>query len=118
MTVRSGYDDDLRLAHVIADQVDGMTTTRFKSLDVALRIAAANPERMQFENFAGEVLVNPGILVAPRLDALARHAVGADRPVLIEVANHRRMHFGSGEHVGEAAHDMGPDRPVFERGDK
>lgn len=34
MTIRSGYDDDLRLAHVIADQVDGLTTSRFKSLDL------------------------------------------------------------------------------------
>ncbi|MBC7291588.1 MAG: histidinol-phosphatase [Actinotalea sp.] len=34
MTIRSGYDDDLRLAHVIADQVDGLTTSRFKALDL------------------------------------------------------------------------------------
>jgi histidinol-phosphatase len=34
MTIRSGYDDDLRLAHVIADQVDGLTTSRFKAMDL------------------------------------------------------------------------------------
>ena len=28
------YDDDLRLAHVIADQVDGHTMSRFKALDL------------------------------------------------------------------------------------
>ncbi|MEW1956271.1 histidinol-phosphatase [Kineococcus sp. NPDC059986] len=28
------YDDDLRLAHVIADQVDGLTTDRFKAQDL------------------------------------------------------------------------------------
>ena len=34
MTVRTGYDDDLRLAHVIADQVDSQTMDRFRSLDL------------------------------------------------------------------------------------
>ena len=34
MTVRPGYDDDLRLAHVIADQVDSVTMSRFKALDL------------------------------------------------------------------------------------
>lgn len=34
MTVRTGYDDDLRLAHVIADQVDSQTMGRFRSLDL------------------------------------------------------------------------------------
>lgn len=29
-----GYDDDLRLAHVIADQVDSVTTERFRALDL------------------------------------------------------------------------------------
>lgn len=31
---RSGYDDDLRLAHVIADQVDSTTMARFKAQDL------------------------------------------------------------------------------------
>jgi histidinol-phosphatase len=30
------YDDDLRLAHVIADQVDGLTTDRFKAADLSV----------------------------------------------------------------------------------
>ncbi|WP_146929493.1 histidinol-phosphatase [Cellulomonas xylanilytica] len=34
MSLRPGYDDDLRLAHVIADQVDGMTMSRFKAQDL------------------------------------------------------------------------------------
>ena len=34
MTVRPVYDDDLRLAHVIADQVDSMTMSRFRSQDL------------------------------------------------------------------------------------
>jgi histidinol-phosphatase len=29
-----GYDDDLRLAHVIADQVDALTTSRFLAVDL------------------------------------------------------------------------------------
>ena len=34
MSLRPGYDDDLRLAHVIADQVDAMTMSRFKAQDL------------------------------------------------------------------------------------
>ena len=34
MSLRTGYDDDLRLAHVIADQVDALTMSRFKALDL------------------------------------------------------------------------------------
>ena len=34
MAVRRGYDDDLRLAHVIADQVDSQTMERFRSIDL------------------------------------------------------------------------------------
>ncbi|NMR20812.1 histidinol-phosphatase [Cellulomonas fimi] len=34
MTFRTGYDDDLRLAHVIADQVDSLTMSRFKAQDL------------------------------------------------------------------------------------
>ncbi len=34
MSLRPGYDDDLRLAHVIADQVDSVTMSRFKALDL------------------------------------------------------------------------------------
>lgn len=34
MSLRPGYDDDLRLAHVIADQVDSWTMSRFKAQDL------------------------------------------------------------------------------------
>lgn len=34
MTTRAQYDDDLRLALVIADQVDSLTMSRFKALDL------------------------------------------------------------------------------------
>ena len=30
----TGYDDDLRLAHVLADQADELTMRRFKALDL------------------------------------------------------------------------------------
>ena len=36
MITRPRYDDDLRLAHVIADQVDGLTTSRFRAQDLAV----------------------------------------------------------------------------------
>jgi histidinol-phosphatase len=32
--VVTGFDDDLRLAHVLADQADSLTTQRFKALDL------------------------------------------------------------------------------------
>ena len=32
----AGYDDDLRLAHVIADQVDGLTMSRFLAADLQI----------------------------------------------------------------------------------
>jgi histidinol-phosphatase len=35
--VHRGYDDDLRLAHVIADAVDGLTTSRFRARDLDVR---------------------------------------------------------------------------------
>jgi histidinol-phosphatase len=34
MTLSPGYDDDLRLAHVMADQVDSVTMARFKAQDL------------------------------------------------------------------------------------
>jgi len=34
MSLHTGYDDDLRLAHVIADQVDALTLSRFKAQDL------------------------------------------------------------------------------------
>jgi histidinol-phosphatase len=34
--VRAGYDDDLRLAHVVADAADAITTERFRALDLAV----------------------------------------------------------------------------------
>ncbi|MGO1317335.1 MAG: histidinol-phosphatase [Cellulomonadaceae bacterium] len=38
----SRYDDDLRLAHVIADQVDSLTMSRFKALDLAVETKPDN----------------------------------------------------------------------------
>src|SRR5690625_7740756 len=36
MTMRAGYADDLQLAHVIADQVDALTMSRFKAMDLQI----------------------------------------------------------------------------------
>src|SRR5690625_6469290 len=36
MTMRAGYADDLQLAHGIADQVDALTMSRFKAMDLQL----------------------------------------------------------------------------------
>lgn len=40
MTMRPGYDDDLRLAHVIADQVDAVTMARFRAQDLQVETKA------------------------------------------------------------------------------
>lgn len=37
MSLHRGYDDDLRLAHVIADQVDDLTMKRFRALDLQVQ---------------------------------------------------------------------------------
>lgn len=42
MTASSSYDDDLRLAHVIADQVDALTMSRFKALDLRVETKPDN----------------------------------------------------------------------------
>jgi histidinol-phosphatase len=40
MDMRTGYDDDLRLAHVIADQVDAVTMSRFRAQDLRVNTKA------------------------------------------------------------------------------
>jgi len=72
--------------------------------DVALRIAAADTERVQLENFAGEIFVDTlvGVDTRNRVDA---HGSG-----IVEVVEHRRMGFDGDQHVGETPEHMGADR--------
>jgi hypothetical protein len=71
---------------------------------VGLRIAAADTERVEFENFTGEILVQPFVAVD------ARNRVGAHRADIVEVIKHRRMAFDGDQHVGEAPKHVGADR--------
>ena len=65
--------------------------------DVGLGIAAADAERVQFQDFTSEVFIEPALAV------LARTRVRADRLLVIEKEQHRRMMFHRQQHVGEAA---------------
>ena len=75
-----------------------------KARDVGLRITTADTERVQFENFAGEILVQPLIAI----DSGDR--TGPHGARIVEVMQHRRMAFDSGEHVGKTPEHMGADR--------
>ena len=68
-----------------------------ESDDVILGVAAAHAERMQFQNFAGEIFVEaPGAV-----DAGDR--VRAHRNGLVEIEQHCRMAFGGQQQIGEPA---------------
>ena len=56
MTIRSGYDDDLRLAHVIADQVDSVTMSRFKAQDLRVETKPDRTPVSDADRTAEEVL--------------------------------------------------------------
>src|SRR5262249_8619727 len=71
-----------------------------KTRDIGLRIAAADAERVQFENLAGEVLVQTLVTI----DAGDR--IRAHRFRVIEVVQHGRMAFDRGQHVSKGAEDV------------
>src|SRR5262249_24127012 len=71
-----------------------------KTRDIGLRIAAADAERVQFENLAGEVLVQTLVTI----DAGDR--IRAHRFRVIEVGQHGRMAFDRGQHVSKGAEDV------------
>ena len=76
---------------------------------VVLRIAAADAERMQFENFAGEVFVQSAVAVFPG----AR--IRAQRLLVVEKEQHRRMLLDRLQHVAETPEHIGADRLALER---
>src|SRR5262249_29034625 len=75
-----------------------------KTRYIGLRISAADAERVQFENLAGEVLVQTLVTI----DAGDR--IRAHRFRVIEVKQHGRMAFDRGQHVSEGAEDARPYR--------
>ena len=50
------YDDDLRLAHVIADQVDSHTMSRFKALDLSVESKPDNTPVSDADRAAEEII--------------------------------------------------------------
>ena len=76
---------------------------------VVLRIAAVDAERMQFENFAREIFVQPALAVLPG----AR--IRPQRLLVVEEEQHRRMLLDRLQHVGETPEHIRPDRFALER---
>ena len=76
---------------------------------VVLRITAADAERMQFQDFAGEIFVQSAVAVFPG----AR--IRAQRLLVVEKEQHRRMLLDRLQHVGETPEHVRPDRLALER---
>ncbi len=90
-------------------------------LHIGLRVAAIDAKRMQFEDFAGEVLVDAARSPAAGQTARAARvlrslAVGADGEPIVEIDDHARMLRRCAQHIGEAAPDMRSDGVFLERG--
>src|SRR5882672_11263075 len=83
-----------------------------KRLDVLLGIAAIDAERVQLEDLASEILVEP--LVA----ALAERRARPDRLDVVEIEAHRRMARDGEQHIGEASGDVRADRLALESADE
>lgn len=56
MVIRTGYDDDLRLAHVIADQVDAVTMSRFGARDLHVETKADSTPVTDADRQAEEIV--------------------------------------------------------------
>ena len=60
-----------------------------ESSDILLRVAAINAQRVQLENFAGEILVEPELLIrATAIRAFAELRVRSNRALIVKVDNH------------------------------
>ncbi len=66
MSIRTGYDDDLRLAHVIADQVDGLTMSRFRALDLHVETKPDTTPVSDADRTAEEIVRSQLSRVRPR----------------------------------------------------
>jgi hypothetical protein len=95
-----------------------------KGGDIILRVAAVDAQRMQFENFASQVLIDaelalgfvgralPGL--APRRE-LRQLGILADRILIVEKADHCGVLLYRGQQVDESAIDVRSDRLVLQR---
>ena len=78
-------------------------------------VAAGDPERVQFENLARKVLIDPQAMLARApLGALREQRIRADRGLIVEVQQHRRMARRGEQQVREAAEHPRPDRLALE----
>ena len=75
---------------------------------VVLPVVGPDPERVQFQHLARQVLVQPA--PAP----LARGRVRPDGPILVQIDEHHRMGDRGPEQVGEARADVRTDRLALE----
>src|SRR5205807_5740194 len=72
--------------------------------DVVLCIPGAHAERMQLEDLAPEILVQPGLVDQ------AGDRLRSDRAEIVEVNEHRRMPLDRLQHVAKTAEHMRADR--------
>ncbi|MCL3862656.1 histidinol-phosphatase [Actinotalea sp. K2] len=66
MTERPRYDDDLRLAHVIADQVDDLTMSRFRAQDLRVETKPDTTPVTDADRHAEEIVRTQLARVRPR----------------------------------------------------
>src|SRR5436190_9534291 len=76
--------------------------------DVGLRVATADTQRMQFEYFARQVLVEPTLTPLPCF------GVRPERLGVVEVEQHGGMLLDREQHVGETPEHVWPDRLALE----
>jgi len=76
---------------------------------VILRITAIDAERVQLQDFAREIFVEPALVALP--GARAR----SDRLKIVEIDEHRRMLRHRPQHVAETSEHERTNRLAFER---
>ena len=79
-------------------------------LHILLRVAAVDAQRVQLEQFARVVFVEPAPLPSAASGKPRPTRAGTDRLEIVEVDEHRRMLRRCEQHVFEPAEDVRPDR--------
>src|SRR6478672_113259 len=108
--VHARIECELAAAHrVLAYRNDAPTRDHLgEARDIVLGVNGAYAERVQFENFARKILVQPAAAV------LAGLRGRPDRPRVVEIDQHRRMGLDRLQHVAEAAKHVHADRLALE----
>ncbi len=96
-------------ARRISPQVDRPAGQQLGEIgDIRLSVASGRTDRVQFQAFACQVLVEAAMA------ALARRAVWPNRPGIVEIHQHRRMAHDGEQHVLEPPGDVRADRLLDE----